>query len=190
MLPVPAAWTEMGFSLVGEHHVGEKALLSWQAYLVNGVTLDFALEEKISTRAPKRDRLLVESEVGPTQGAFDGSNTADALTGRLSFSPALGSELAVSGYTGPYTPDFLDVGGRPTTPGPRRPHAPRAAGGGGRAALHDLRQSGRRGHRLRARRGRPQQRDVLRGDGRELSPEDVVIVGDRARIELELLPQR
>lgn len=117
VLPVPAAWTEMGFGLVGEHHVGEEALLSWQGYLVNGVTLDFVLEEKISTRAPQRDRLLVEAQVGPTQGAFDGSNTADAVTGRLSFSPTLGSELAVSGYTGPYTPDFLDVAARLTTLG-------------------------------------------------------------------------
>ena len=46
--------------------------------------------------------------VSPTSGAFDGlSNEADALSARLELSPALGSEIAVSGYHGKYTPEFL-----------------------------------------------------------------------------------
>ena len=117
VLPVAAAWTEMGFGLVGEHQVGGDGLFSWQAYLVNGVTLDFSLEEKLSTRTPSRNRLLLEASIQPTQGAFDGSNTADAVTGRVAFSPALGSEIGVSGYTGPYTPEYLDVDARLSTLG-------------------------------------------------------------------------
>lgn len=109
VLPASAAWTEMGLGFVGEASVGESALLSYEAYLLNGTTLDFAIEEKVQTRSPARDKLLLEAVVSPTPGAFDGSDRADAFAGRLALSPALGSEIGVSGYTGRYTPSWLDV---------------------------------------------------------------------------------
>jgi hypothetical protein len=117
VLPIPAVWTEMGLGLVGEHGVGAEGVLSWQAYLVNGVTLAVALEEKVLTGSTGPNRLSVEARVRPTQGAFDGSNPADGLTGRIAFRPAPGSELALSGYTAPYTPDFLDASARLSTVG-------------------------------------------------------------------------
>lgn len=107
VIPIKAAWTEMGAGLIGSVPIGAGGRLEYEGYVLNGVTLDFALEEKIQTREPKRDKLEVEAEIQPTQGAFDGSNTADAVTWRLAYSPALGSELAFSGYAGEYTPDFL-----------------------------------------------------------------------------------
>lgn len=107
VLPAAAAWTEMGIGLLGQHALGPDGALSWQAYFVNGAKLDFEFEEKVSTRSPSRDRLLVEAKVSPSQGAVDGSSEADGLTGRLAVSPALGTELAVSGYTGSYTPEYL-----------------------------------------------------------------------------------
>lgn len=109
VLPASAAWTEMGLGFVGEASVGESALLTYEAYLLNGTTLDFAIEEKVQTRSPARDKLLLEAVVSPTAGAFDGSNRADAFAGRVALSPALGSEIALSGYTGRYTPAWLEV---------------------------------------------------------------------------------
>lgn len=106
VLPVPAAWTELGLGLVGEAYAGEMPI-RWQAYVMNGVTLDFAIEEKVVTRDPSRDILLLEAVVSPTSGAFDGSNETNAFSGRVAISPTLGSEIGVSGYVGDYTPDYL-----------------------------------------------------------------------------------
>jgi hypothetical protein len=111
VLPAPAAWTEMGLGLVGEAPIGGWEV-SYQAYLLNGVALDFAIEEKVQTRAGQRNKLALEAAVSPTAGSFDGGNTADAVAGRLVVSPTFNSEYAVSAYVGRYTPDFLD-GGEP-----------------------------------------------------------------------------
>jgi len=109
VLPAQAAWTEMGLGIVGSHFIGERARVSYEAFLLTGTSLDFAIEQKVQTRVPSRNKLELEVAVSPTQGAFDGSNTADALAGRVGYSPALGSELAVSGYVGRYTPEYLDT---------------------------------------------------------------------------------
>lgn len=106
VLPVSAAWTELGIGLVGEAYAGEIPI-RWQAYVMNGVSLDFAIEQKVVTRDPARDKLLLEAVVSPTAGAFDGSNATDAFSGRVSVSPTIGTELGVSGYAGDYTPDYL-----------------------------------------------------------------------------------
>ncbi|CAN5321533.1 hypothetical protein BH20GEM2_BH20GEM2_05910 [soil metagenome] len=108
VLPASAAWTEMGLGVVGTTFLDSGVRLAWQAYLLNGVTLDFAIEEIVQTRDPSRDKLELEAVVRPRSGAFDGSNTADAVAARFEVSPALGSEFAISGYLGRYTPDFLD----------------------------------------------------------------------------------
>jgi hypothetical protein len=109
VLPGKAAWTEMGLGVVGQKEFDSGTRLSYQAFLLTGTTLDFTLEQVAQTRTPERSKLKVEAEVKPTPGAFDGSSTADALAGRLEVSPALGSELAVSGYFGRYTPKWLDA---------------------------------------------------------------------------------
>jgi hypothetical protein len=116
-LPVPATWTEVGFGLLGEHAVGAGMLLAWQAFVVNGMTFGFTLGERITSRETGRSRLVIEAELEPTQGAFDGSATADALAGRVALTSSAGAEIALSGYTGIYTPDFLDADARVTTVG-------------------------------------------------------------------------
>lgn len=108
VLPGQAAWTEMGLGVVGNHYLDSGVRLGYQAFLLNGVTLDFAIEQKVQTRNPSRDKLELEAVVSPTSGAFDGSNPADAVAARFEVSPALGSEIAVSGYRGGYTPEFLE----------------------------------------------------------------------------------
>lgn len=109
VLPAPAAWTEMGIGVNGEVEIGD-TVISYEAYLLNGVTLDSKIEQKLQTRSPKRNKIEFEAIISPTSGAFDGSNAADALAGRIQISPALGTEIAISGYVGEYTPGFLDRG--------------------------------------------------------------------------------
>lgn len=107
VLPAQAAWTEMGLGVVGTKYLESGARVGYQAYLLTGTTLDFAVEQKLQTRTPARNKLELEAEVRPTQGAFDGSNAADAGAARVEFSPTLGSEYALSGYVGRYTPEFV-----------------------------------------------------------------------------------
>ena len=117
VLPGKAAWTEMGLGVVGRKELASGARFGYQAYLLTGTTLDFVLEQVAQTRTPGRSKLEMEAVVSPTQGAFDGSNAADAAAGRLELSPALGSEFAVSGYLGRYTPEWLDTNATLTTLG-------------------------------------------------------------------------
>lgn len=110
VLPAPAAWTEMGLGVLGETYLGETRV-AYQAYVLGGTQLDFAIEQKVVTEAGDpagKGEIVLEAVVSPTQGAFDGSNPVDAFAGRLEVSPALGSEYAVSGYIGRYTPEFLE----------------------------------------------------------------------------------
>ena len=110
VLPAAAAWHEMGLGAAGEVPVGSTGLLSYEVYLLNGVQLDFALDQKREATPGGGANLVTEAEVSPQSGAADGSNRADALAARVQLSPALGSEFAVSGYVGRYTPEFLDRG--------------------------------------------------------------------------------
>lgn len=109
VLPASAAWTEMGIGVNGELELGD-TIVSYEAYLLNGITLDSKIEQKIQTRSPKRNKLELEGIISPTSGAFDGSNAADAVAGRIMISPALGTEIAISGYVGEYTPGYLERG--------------------------------------------------------------------------------
>ena len=117
VLPSAAAWPEMGLGLVGDARLGGGATLSYQAYAMNGVELDFAIEEKVVTSPTGSDEAVLEAVVSPTLGAFDGSNATDAFSGRVALSPALGSEVAVSGYVGDYTPSYLEEDGTISTLG-------------------------------------------------------------------------
>jgi hypothetical protein len=110
VLPVPAAWRELGAGLVGKHPIGSGAI-NYQVYVVNGVTLDFAHETTASLRAG-RALLAVEPEIRFDNGPFNGSQSARAVTWRLGVSPKLGSEIAISGYHGRYTPDYLNFKSR------------------------------------------------------------------------------
>ncbi len=104
-IPTKSAWREVGGGLVFNKPIGN-GYLDGQFYLVNGVQLDFAIEEVASLREG-RNLLELESELFFSSGAFDGSQTADAAAWRLAVSPSLGQEFAVSGYHGRYTPDYL-----------------------------------------------------------------------------------
>lgn len=108
VLPVPAAWNELGAGLVGDVSVGSQGMLSYQGYVVNGVTLDAAFEQIAATRKGDTTLQFVEGKIEPATGTF-GSDVKDAKagTGRVAWSPRLGHEIAASGYFGQYTPDYL-----------------------------------------------------------------------------------
>lgn len=108
VLPVPAAWTEMGLGVVGTKEFASGARLGYWAYVLNGATLDFSLEQVAETSTADRSVLEMEAEVAPMQGPFDGSKSVSAVSGRLEFSPRLGSEIGLSGYYGGYTPELIE----------------------------------------------------------------------------------
>ncbi|MBI5504376.1 MAG: hypothetical protein HY899_06220 [Deltaproteobacteria bacterium] len=108
VLPAPAAWAELGVGGLGTFEVGEKGTLEYQLYVVNGVTLDPSVEEKLATRDPSRDKLELEGSFKTKSGTFGNDvKDAKAVAGRLAYSPWLGSEIAGSFYYGRYTPDYM-----------------------------------------------------------------------------------
>ncbi len=108
VLPVTAAWGEIGAGFVGDVALGRDSMVNYQTYVLNGVTLDTEFEQIARTRNPESTETAIEVKVSPSTGTF-GSDTknAKAWAGRLAYSPFLGQELGFSGYWGRYTPDFL-----------------------------------------------------------------------------------
>lgn len=109
VIPVKAAWRDLGAGVAGGFSLGGTRRLDYQAYALNGAALDFNVETVAQTRFPSRSKLALEGEFGLTSGFFDGSKTARALAWRAAFSPSLAGEFALSGYHGRYTPDYLGV---------------------------------------------------------------------------------
>ena len=108
VLPTTSAWDELGFGLTGDVDLGEKSRMSYQIYVVNGVTLDAQFEEVVETRPGDTNKVEFEGVVNINTGTFSQDvKDAKAVTGRLAFSPVLGHEIGISGYWGRYTPNFL-----------------------------------------------------------------------------------
>ena len=108
VIPVKAAWPEVGAGFSGRFTVGEEGAIDYRLYVVNGAQFDFELEEIVQTRFPARSKLELEAEFRPAKGTFSKDLKGDkSFTGRLNFSPVLGHEVAVSGYIGRYTPEVF-----------------------------------------------------------------------------------
>jgi len=112
VLPVSAAWTELGTGISGTSSMGE-ALLDYHLYALNGTTVDFGLESEleIATEQGKDTEFesVIAAEFGPSRGPFEGNaNDSIAFAGRIGLHPAPGHEFALSGYFGNYVPSFLD----------------------------------------------------------------------------------
>jgi hypothetical protein len=108
VLPVQAAWTELGFGFVGSMNVGKTGQLNYQAYVVNGAILDFTVEKSLETQVNEPGVLKLASEFQLVRGPVNGQGGTRAGTWRLAYSPTLSTEIAVSGYHGKYTPEFMD----------------------------------------------------------------------------------
>jgi len=107
VLPVHAAWTELGAGVVGGFNVGPTGRLTYQAYTVNGATLDFSIEKALESTVDEPGVLKLASEFSLSRGPVNGEGGTRAGTWRLGYSPTLSSEIAISGYHGRYTPDFM-----------------------------------------------------------------------------------
>jgi hypothetical protein len=107
VIPIKAAWDELGVGFNGDFQVGE-GNLGYQLYVVNGATIDVELEEIAQTRNPDTNKLELEAKFSPQTGTFSNDvKNAKAVAGRLAWTPETGQELAFSFYTGRYTPDYL-----------------------------------------------------------------------------------
>lgn len=110
VLPVKAAWPELGAGFSGNFEVGEKGALDYRLYVVNGALFDFEKEDELASRAKTGGgKVEFETEFKPFTGTFSKDpKESKAVTGRVAYSPALGHEVGLSGYWGRYTPDFLE----------------------------------------------------------------------------------
>ncbi|MDD5560146.1 hypothetical protein [Candidatus Methylomirabilis sp.] len=109
VLPVKAAWPELGAGFLGDIPIGEWGKLSYQAYVVNGVALDAEVEKIAQTRDPDTNKLELGAEFKPSRGTAKlDSKNAKAVATRVAWSPFPGQEIAGSFYFGRYTPQFLE----------------------------------------------------------------------------------
>jgi hypothetical protein len=108
VLPVEAAWDELGLGFNGDFEIGEKSKINYQIYVINGALLDPTFETTIQTRPGDTTKFEQEAEFGISTGPFGNDlKNAKTVTGRLMYSPSLGHEFGFSGYWGRYTPDSL-----------------------------------------------------------------------------------
>jgi hypothetical protein len=104
VLPSTAAWTEIGMGFTGDIPTERWGTFTYQAYVMNGVTLGSTIE----TVTRGSGELEAEVEIAPRRGTADLDVKRDkAVALRLGWSPALGHDVGISGYYGRYTPDFL-----------------------------------------------------------------------------------
>lgn len=109
VLPVAAAWDEVGAGLNGNFALGDEGRLNYQLYVMNGATLDSQMATVIKT-TPDESVIEIEEELNLSAGGFSADlNGNKAYTGRIAYSPFLGAEIGGSFYVGQYTPDFLGI---------------------------------------------------------------------------------
>ncbi|HEY7534510.1 MAG TPA: hypothetical protein VH878_01020, partial [Thermodesulfobacteriota bacterium] len=109
VLPIAAAWDELGAGLNGNFALGDQGKLEYQLYVMNGATLDGTIETVLETN-PDETKFELEGVVDLSAGGFGSDlNGNKAFTGRIAYSPFLGAEMGGSFYVGQYTPDFLGI---------------------------------------------------------------------------------
>lgn len=108
ILPVEAAWTELGFGGTGSVNVGKSGQLTYQGYVMNGATLDFSVEKAVTSEANAPGVIRLASEFGLERGPVNGQGGVRAAGWRVMYSPNLNYEIALSNYEGGYTPDFFE----------------------------------------------------------------------------------
>ena len=83
----PTTWFEAGVGVLGDIDLGAGVALDYEVYVING------LDAKISGEAGMK---------GAVGSKMEDNNDDKAVVGRLGFSPMLGIDMGVSGYTGVY----------------------------------------------------------------------------------------
>lgn len=109
VLPVQAAWPELGAGFLGDISMGQWGKLAYQAYVVNGVSLNANIENVVQARRGDTQKLELEAEFRPSRGTAKlDSKDSKAVATRVAWSPFPGQEIAGSFYYGRYTPQFLE----------------------------------------------------------------------------------
>lgn len=83
----PTTWFEAGFGLLGDIDLGADVVLDYEIYVING------LDAKIDRQHGMK---------GAVGSKLEDNNDDKAVVGRIGFSPLLGIDMGVSGYTGVY----------------------------------------------------------------------------------------
>ena len=83
----PTTWFEAGVGFLGTIPLGETASMNYEIYVING--LDAKITEEFGMKAAMGSK-------------GEDNNDDKAVVGRIAFSPMLGFEFGVSGYTGEY----------------------------------------------------------------------------------------
>jgi hypothetical protein len=112
VLPVKAAWRDLGAGFVGSWNVGKTGKFDYQIMAINGASLDFNIEHELVTKSgsPGASEAVLNSELQLGSGFFDGSRSTSAFAWRAAYSPNLHGEFAFSGYHGTYNPSFMNFG--------------------------------------------------------------------------------
>lgn len=84
---VPSTWFESGAGFYGTIPIGDTQRITYELYAVNG--LDARIYDGFGLRAARGSH-------------FEDNNHDKAIVGRVAYSPTLGFELGLSGYTGAY----------------------------------------------------------------------------------------
>ena len=108
ILPVKAAWSELGIGAVGSVAVGKSGQLTYQGYVVNGAVLDFTVEKVVEAEAGEPAIIKLASEASLSRGPVNGEGGVRAGTWRVGYSPTLTIDFGFSGYVGGYIPEFLE----------------------------------------------------------------------------------
>jgi hypothetical protein len=108
VLPIKAAWPELGAGFLGDIPLGDLGKLSYQAYVINGVALDAEVEKVLQARGGDTQKLELEAKFSPSRGTANlDMKDSKAVAARLAWSPFPGQEIAGSFYYGRYTPKSL-----------------------------------------------------------------------------------
>jgi hypothetical protein len=110
VIPVDAAWTELGAGVTGAFTFLDDQKISYWAYVMNGVAMDPVIEQEVQLRertppgATEPDVLALEVELRNAAGSFNmDANNDKAFAARVAYSPTLNAELGLSLYHGRYT---------------------------------------------------------------------------------------
>jgi outer membrane murein-binding lipoprotein Lpp len=96
VLPTTAAWPELGVGFLGDIPIGNTGKLSYQAYVMNGVTLNSEIEQIGQTRAGDTTKLAYEVKLQPNRGTFaDDVKKGKAIGTRWAYSPGSAMKSAL-----------------------------------------------------------------------------------------------
>lgn len=98
-LVIPTTFTEAGLGVFGTTYPNEQSVLTYEIYVVNGMDNDLLEYSEVADPGGSSS-FIASLDVRAGRGSMKrDNNNSKAVVARLGFSPTLGMELGVSGYT-------------------------------------------------------------------------------------------